>query len=120
MLRYADSAYLLLSLQRLVVSGAPVLCPPRLGGLPERLAADLRADVPPARRTEADSLPLYWRRRKLSARYVEHLQREIDQDLRRKPALPHDALQRHASPHTQTRRQILGDLGATHRTILGS
>ena len=97
-----------------------MLGPPGLGGLAERLAADLRTDVPPARGAKTNSLPFYRRWRELSAGDVEHLQREIDQDLRGKSALSHDALQRHASPHTQTRRQILGDLGATYRTILGS
>lgn len=96
-----------------------MLCPPGLGSLPERLAADLRTDVPPARGAKTNSLPFYWRWRELSAGDVEHLQREIDQDLRGKSALSHDALQRHASPNAETRRQILGDLSAAYRTRFG-
>lgn len=96
-----------------------MLCPPGLGSLPERLAADLRTDVPPARGAETNSLPFYWRWRELSAGDVEHLQREIDQDLRGKSALSHDALQRHASPDAETRGEILGDLSAAYRTRFG-
>ena len=79
-----------------------MLGPPRLRGFPERLATDRRANVPPARGAEANSLPFYGGWRELSAGDIEHFQREIDQDLRRKSALPHDALQRHASSHAET------------------
>ena len=96
-----------------------MLCPPGLGGFPECLAADLRADVPPARGAETNSLPFYWRWRELSAGDVQHLQREIDQDLRGKSALSHDALQRHASPDAETGGEILGDLSAAYRTRFG-
>lgn len=96
-----------------------MLCPPGLGSLPERLAADLRTDVPPACGTKTNRLPFYWRRRELSAGDVEHLQREIDQDLRGKSALSHDALQRHASPYAETGGEILGDLSAAYRTRFG-
>ena len=118
-LQYADSVYLLLALRSLIPIRASMLCPPRLGGLSERLAADLRTDVPPARCTKADSLPFNRRWREFPAGDVEHLQREIDQDLRRKSTLPHDALQRHASPYAQTAREIVGDLSVTYRTRFG-
>ena len=96
-----------------------MLCPSSLGSLPESLTPNLRADVPPARGPETDSLPFYRRWRELSAGDVEHLQREINQDLRGKSALSHDALQRHASPHAQTGGEILGDLSASYHTRFG-
>ena len=59
-LQYADSAYLFLALRSLVAIRASMLCPPGLGGLPKRLAADLWADVPPPGGAETNRLPFYW------------------------------------------------------------
>ena len=80
--------------------------PARLGSVSESLAPFLRADIAPARGSEANRLPFYWRRREFTTRDVEHFQREIEQDLRRQTALTHDASKRHGSSDTQTRRQV--------------
>lgn len=83
-----------------------MLGPPRLSGVSQSLAPFFRADIAPTRGAEANSLPLYWRRREFSARDVEHLQREIQQDLRRQSTLSHDASKRHGSSDAKTRRQV--------------
>ena len=80
--------------------------PARLGGPAECLASFLRSDIPPPRSAEANGLPLDGRRGEFSTRDVEHLQCEIEQDLRRKSRLPHDSPERHRSSDAQARRQF--------------
>ena len=110
--RYADYAYLLLTLIPFVASLSTRFGPACLGGPTERLAAFLRADIPPARGAQADSLPFNWRWRKFPARDVEHLQREIEQDLGRQSTLSHDASKRHGSSDAENRRQLRRDVRA--------
>jgi hypothetical protein len=86
--------------------GVAMLCPPGLGGVSESLASFFSAYVAPARGAEAKGLPFYWRRREFSTCDVEQLQREIEQDLRWKSGLSHDAAKRHRSSDTQTCRQF--------------
>lgn len=103
---YADSAYLLLALIPLVASRATRFGPSCLGGPTECLTPFLGSDIPPPRRAEANGLAFYWRWGKFSTRDVEHLQGEIEQDLRRKSRLSHDPPERHRSSDAQTRRQF--------------
>ena len=90
-LLYADSACLLLVLLSLVAPGVTWLSPSRLGGSTKRLAPFLWAHIAPTGRAQANCLPFNRGRREFPARDVEHLQREIEQDLRRKSRLSHDA-----------------------------
>ena len=97
---------LLLPLVPLVALSAPRLGPPGLRGLPQSLASFLGTDVAPTSSAEANGLPFYWRRGEFSARDVEHLQCEVEEDLRRKSGLSHDSAERHRSSDAQTRRQF--------------
>ena len=65
----------------------------------------LSGHVAPARGTEADRLSAYGRGSEFSTGDVEHLQRQIEQDLRRQPTLSHDASKRRGSPDAETRGQ---------------
>ena len=93
-----------------VAARATVLGPPRLGCVSEGLAPLFRADIAPTRGAEANGLSLYWRRREFAAREIEHLQREIEQDLWRQSTLSHDAPKRHGSSDAENRRQLRRDV----------
>jgi len=88
------------------LSSAAMFIPSRLRGATESLAALLRCHITPSGGAEADSLPLYWRRRQFSTRHVENFQREIEQNLWRKPTLSHDASQRDRAPNAQALGEI--------------
>ena len=89
-----------------------MLGPTRLGGPSEHLAPFLGSNTTPTSGAEANSLPLYWRRREFAACEIEHLQREIEQDLWRQSTLSHDAPKRHGSSDAENRRQLRRDVGA--------
>jgi len=109
---YGSSAYLLLALIPFVASRSPRFGPARLGGATKCLTSFLGSDIPPPRSAEANGLPFYWRRGKFPTRDVEHLQGEIEQDLRRKTSLSHDPSERHRSSDAKARRQFRWNVSA--------
>ncbi|MEQ1872052.1 MAG: hypothetical protein ABL961_18710, partial [Vicinamibacterales bacterium] len=90
----------------LVASRSTRLGPACLGGPTECLTSFLGCDIPPPRSAEPNGLAFYWRWGKFPTRDVEHLQGEIEQDLRRKSRLSHDPPERHRSSDAQARRQF--------------
>ena len=86
--------------------------PTRLGSSPKRLASLRGPNVAPARRPKANGLSFQRRGRQFATRKVEHFQREIEQDLRWKSALSHDATQRDRASDTECTRQVRRNLRA--------
>jgi hypothetical protein len=107
---------LLLAVTALIAIGITVFAPACLGRPAEGLATFLGPNVPPPRRPQTHSLALYGRRREFTTGDVEHLQREIEQDLRRKPGLSHDSSERRRPSDAQARRQFRGHMSAGRRT----
>src|SRR5687767_12319056 len=87
-----------------------MLCPARLRGQAQRLAAVFWTDVPPTRSAKAYGLPFYWRRRQFPARDVEQFKRQVEQRLGGQSALADDSAQRHRSAHAEKSREFFGNL----------
>ena len=83
-----------------------MLPPSRLRRLAHHAAAFFSADVAPTRRPEADrgSLNRLWR--ELSTGEIEHFDRQIEQDFRRKAGMTHEAPQPRRAPRAQHPREF--------------
>src|SRR3954469_377461 len=86
--------------------------PPRLDGATQQFATFLGANITPPRRSQADRRSLNRRRRKLAARDVEQLNRQIHQNFRGKSGVFDDRFQSIRAPHAEG----LGEIG---RNCLG-
>jgi hypothetical protein len=80
--------------------------PPRLGRLAHHSAALFGADVSPASRAETDRSSLNRLRRKSSTGEIENLDRQIEQDFRRKTGMTHEASQTRRAPRAQHPREF--------------
>ena len=96
---YRLSGFLLTLIPFAPISAA-TFRPTRLGSSPKRLASLRGPNVAPPRSAKTDGLSFQGRWRQFSTRKVEHFQREVEQHLRWKPALSHDAPQRDRAADT--------------------
>lgn len=84
-----------------------LLGPPRLDGATHHLAALLGADIAPACSTQPDCLSLYRIDHEPSARYVENLEREIEERFGWEIGLAHDPAQTHRAPNAEQAHEFL-------------
>ena len=85
----------------------PLFRPSRLCGSPERLAAFLGTDVPPACGPQAYRRSLNRRRRELSTRKIQHFDGQIEQGLGGQAGLTHHAPKTRRAPCAQEARQLI-------------
>ncbi len=94
---------------RLPVPCVAVLGPARLGRFSERFAALLGTDMAPPRRAQTDRRSMDRFRREFSAGEVQELEREIEEDLRRKTRVTHHASQPRGAARPEEARQLCGE-----------
>ena len=85
---------------------ASVFRPASLRRASKDLAAFFRADIPPSRRAQADGGALDRRRRELAAREIEDLDGQVEQRLRWKTRLAHDAPESRGPARTEHSREF--------------
>jgi hypothetical protein len=80
--------------------------PSRLRRFAHDATAFFGTDVSPASRAETDRGSLNRRWRELSAGEIEHFDRQIEQDFRRKAGMTHEAPQARGAPRAQHPREF--------------
>ena len=80
--------------------------PSRLRRFAHDATAFFGADVTPTRRAEADRGSLNRLGRELSTGQIEHFDRQIEQDFRRKAGVTHEASQARRAPRAQHPREF--------------
>src|SRR5690606_2556755 len=94
-------------LSRLAVPA--MLRPSSLGRPAHGLALLFWTGISPAGGAKADGLSLHRRRQQSRAGDVQEFEREIDQDFRRQPGLPHDAPQPYGTANAKQAGEITAE-----------
>ena len=89
-----------------------MLSPSCLRRFAHHATAFFGADVAPTRRAEADRGSLNRLGGELSTREIEHFDRQIEQDFRRKAGVTHEASQARRAPAAQHPREFGGQVRA--------
>lgn len=85
---------------------ATVLRPARLDGTSQDSRTLGGADIPPARRSKTDGGAAYRRSGQLSARNIDQLDGEVEEDPRGEAGLPHDGAQPGAASGAKRSRDL--------------